>query len=64
MHFKHPACVFLLAATSEHLVHGRSAMMELHLVTKLVPTPGATLPKECPEGSDKICLAVFGVLYE
>ena len=39
-------------------------MLELHLVTKLVATPGATLPKECPEGSDALCLAVFGVLYE
>ncbi|EFN59826.1 hypothetical protein CHLNCDRAFT_59547 [Chlorella variabilis] len=55
---------FHMHATSEHLVHGKSAMLELHLVTKLVATPGATLPKECPEGSDALCLAVFGVLYD
>jgi carbonic anhydrase len=52
------------AATSEHLISGKSAMLEFHLVTKLVPTPGAKMPKECPEGSDKLCLAVFGVMYE
>lgn len=44
---------------------GRSALLEFHLVTKLVATEGAgDLPVECPEGSDKMCLAVFGVLYE
>ena len=46
------------------MVDRRSTLLELHLVTKLVATPGATLPQECPEGSDELCLAVFGVLYE
>ena len=35
--------------------------MELHIVTKLTNSTGY-LPKECGEG--KVCLAVFGVLYE
>ena len=39
-------------------------MLEFHLVTRLVPTEGVAMPKECPEGSDTPCLAVFGVLYE
>ncbi|KAI3429795.1 hypothetical protein D9Q98_010108 [Chlorella vulgaris] len=55
---------FHFHSTSEHLISGKSAMLEFHLVTKLVPTPGAKMPKECPEGSDKLCLAVFGVMYD
>ncbi|EFN59824.1 hypothetical protein CHLNCDRAFT_59546 [Chlorella variabilis] len=55
---------FHFHATSEHMVDRRSTLLELHLVTKLVATPGATLPQECPEGSDELCLAVFGVLYD
>lgn len=55
---------FHFHGTSEHLVKGRSSMLEFHLVTKLVPTKGVKMPKECPEGSDKLCLAVFGVMYD
>lgn len=54
---------FHFHATSEHLLSGRSTMLELHLVTKMVKTPGVPMPKEC-RTADSICLAVFGAMYE
>jgi hypothetical protein len=39
-------------------------MLEFHLVAKLVATDGQALPKECTAASGKMCLAVFGVLFE
>nr|AXF41550.1 carbonic anhydrase CAH200 [Chlorella sp. ArM0029B] len=53
---------FHFHATSEHLLSGRSTMLELHLVTKMVATPGVPMPKEC-RTADSMCLAVFGAMY-
>ncbi|KAL4422418.1 hypothetical protein ABPG75_008615 [Micractinium tetrahymenae] len=44
-------------------LQGTSTLLEFHLVTKLVKTPGVPMPKECAT-EDKTCLAVFGVLYD
>jgi carbonic anhydrase len=43
---------------------GKSGMLEFHLVTKLVATGNQTMPKECTAESGKMCLAVFGVMFE
>lgn len=54
---------FHFHSTSEHLLSGTSTLLEFHLVTKLVKTPGVPMPKECAT-EDKTCLAVFGVMYD
>ncbi|KAL4436123.1 hypothetical protein ABPG77_005571 [Micractinium sp. CCAP 211/92] len=54
---------FHFHSTSEHLLSGQSTLLEFHLVTKLVKTPGVPMPKECAT-EDKTCLAVFGVMYD
>ncbi|PSC76157.1 carbonic anhydrase [Micractinium conductrix] len=51
-------------ATSEHLLSGKAAQLELHIVTKFVETEGVKMPKECPADGDKPCLAVFAIMYD
>lgn len=55
---------FHMHQTSEHLVAGRDYAMELHLVTKLITDNTTALGQFCANQPQKVCLAVFGVVYD